>query len=401
MRIQNRKFSKSLLTVLTAICALAVANLYYDQVLLIDISKYFLVSTSTSGLLVTSIQIGYTIGLLLLVPLGDMISRRTLILSGLTFSAIFIFLITIISSFYLIVVVGFFLGLSTFFAQVIIPFVSSHTPAEKRSSRVSHLLTGIFLGVLFGRVFGGFVGQFLGWKAVHQFAAAIMLIAAFYLYFTLPDDQTEKEKSYKKTMGSLLPLLKQEKVLRETIIFGTSAFCVFNIFWVSLSFILGNAPYHYGSAVVGTFGFIGIAGTLAAGFSGKLADSKKVDVWNILALSIMLVSFLVLGIGWNRIFVLIFVTFILDIGSRMNTTINQGRNYRLNSQNHSRYSSLYMVFYYLGGSLGSLIGVYVYHTFGVMGIVLAGCIIFCAVYAYFLISRIHARRSILPLHGYR
>ncbi|OAA84829.1 MFS transporter [Clostridium ljungdahlii] len=393
MQIKNRQFSKSLLIILTAVCAVAVANLYYDQVLLFNIAKYFSVSIATSGLLVTAIQIGYTIGLFLLVPLGDMFSRRILILSGLVFSAIFIFLITIVSSFYPAVVIGFFLGLSTFFAQVIIPFVSSHTPAETRSARVGHLLTGIFLGVLFGRVFGGFIGQFLGWKAVHEIAAVILLIAAIYLYFTLPDDQTEKAKSYKKIMGSLLPLLKQEKVLRETILFGTSAFCVFNIFWVSLSFILENAPYYYGSVVVGAFGFIGIAGTLAAGFSGKLADSKKVDLWNILALSIMLISFLVLGAGWTQIIVLILVTFILDVGSRMNTTINQGRNYKLNPQNHSRYSSLYMVFYYLGGSLGSLIGANVYHAFGVIGIVLVSCAIFCVVYVYFLISRIHARKS--------
>lgn len=194
MQIKNRQFSKSLLIILTAVCAVAVANLYYDQILLFNLAKYFSVSIVTSGLLVTAIQIGYTIGLFLLVPLGDRFSRRILILSGLVFSAIFIFLITIISSFYLAVVIGFFLGLSTFFAQVIIPFVSSHTPAETRSARVGHLLTGIFLGVLFGRVFGGFIGQFLGWKAVHEIAAAILLIAAIYLYFTLPDDQTEKAK---------------------------------------------------------------------------------------------------------------------------------------------------------------------------------------------------------------
>ena len=393
MQIKNRQFSKSLLFVLTAVCAIGVANLYYDQVLLINIARYFSVSIATSGLLVTAIQIGYTLGLFLLVPLGDRFSRRTLILSGLVLSVAFNFLITVTSSFYLLAVIDFLLGLSSVFAQVIVPFVSSHTPTETRSVRVGYLLTGIFLGVLFGRVFGGFIGQFWGWKAVHRIAAVILLIATIYLYCTLPDDQTEKEKSYKKIMSSLLPLLKQEKTLRETIVFGTSAFCAFNIFWVSLSFILGSAPYHYGSAVVGAFGFIGIAGTLAAGFSGKLADSKKVDLWNILALSIMLVSFLVLGIGWNQIIVLILVTFILDVGSRMNTTINQGRNYRLNPQNHSRYSSLYMVFYYLGGALGSLIGANTYHAFGVTGIVLVSCVIFCAVYIYYLISRIYARKS--------
>lgn len=85
-------------------------------------------------------------------------------------------------------------------------------------------MTGIFLGVLFGRVFGGFIGQFWGWEAVHEIAAVILLIATIYLYFTLPDDQTEKEKSYKEIMSSLLPLLKHEKTLRETIVLGTSAF---------------------------------------------------------------------------------------------------------------------------------------------------------------------------------
>ncbi|VBB07213.1 Hypothetical protein LUCI_2457 [Lucifera butyrica] len=392
MQIKDR-FSKPLLSILTIVCAVAVANLYYDQVLLASISKYFSVSGSYSGLLVTTVQIGYTIGLLLLVPLGDRFNRRVLIISSLVCSAVFIYLMTIMPTFNLVILVGFFLGLSTVSAQLIIPFVSSNMLAEKRSVIVGHLLTGIFLGVLYGRVFGGFIGQFMGWKAVHEIAAAILLIFAIYLYCTLPNDKVIKEKSYKKIISSLIPLLKKERVLRETIVFGTAAFCSFNIFWVSLSFILGNSPYHYGSAVVGTFGFIGIAGALAAGFSGKLTDSKRVDLWNILAISIMLVSFLALGACWNQIVVLIIITFILDIGSRMNTTINQGRIYKLNPQNHSRLNSLYMVFYYWGGSWGSFLGTNAYHLFGAVGIVLVSCLIFSLVYIYYLTSRIIARRN--------
>jgi predicted MFS family arabinose efflux permease len=384
--LKTNNFSKQLLIVLTIICAIGVANLYYDQVLLTNISKSFSVSASLSGVLITAIQIGYTIGLLLIVPLGDRYSRKMLIILSIICSAVLLYLMTLVSSFNLIVIIGFLMGLSTVSAQLIIPFVSSNMASEKRGAIVGHLLTGVFLGVLLGRVFGGVIGQLLGWKSVHEIAAIILLIFAVYLYYALPNDIIEKENSYKKIILSLPPLLKREKVLRETIVFGAAAFCAFNIFWVSLSFILENPPYHYGSAMVGIFGFLGVAGALAAGFTGKLTNSKKVGLWNIFALSIMFISFLVLGIGWSKFIILILITFTLDVGSRMNMSLNQGRLYKLNPQNHSRLNSLYMVGYYLGGSLGSWLGTYVYHLFGVMGIMIVSCVVLLLAYCYCLIT---------------
>lgn len=385
-RLRTKNFSKQLLIILTIICSIAVANLYYDQVLLTNISKDFSVSASLSGVLITAIQVGYTLGLLFIVPLGDRYSRKILIILSIIGSAILLYLMTLASSFNLIIIIGFLMGLSTVSAQLIIPFVSSNMPSEKRGAIVGHLLTGVFLGVLLGRVFGGVIGQLLGWRAVHEVAAIILLVLAVYLYYALPNDNIKKESSYKNIILSLPPLLKKEKVLRETIVFGAAAFCAFNIFWVSLSFILGNYPYHYGSAMVGMFGFLGVAGALAAGFTGKLVNSKKVGLWNIFALTIMFVSFLLLGIGWANFGILILVTFTLDVGSRMNMSLNQGRIYKLNPQNHSRLNSLYMVGYYLGGSLGSWLGTSVYHSFGVVGITILSCVVLLLAYTYYLIT---------------
>lgn len=383
---KTKKFSNKLIILLTIICAIVVANLYYDQVLLISISKDFSVSISSTGTLITAIQIGYTVGLFFIVPLGDRYSRRLLIILSLVFSALLLFLMTLVHSFYIIVVIGFLMGLSSVSAQLIIPFVSSNISSEKRGVIVGHLLTGVFLGVLLGRVFGGVIGELFGWRAVHEIAAVVILLFSAYLYYVLPSDTVAKENTYKDIILSLPPLLKKEKVLIETIVFGASAFCAFNIFWVSLSLILENNPYNYGSSIVGAFGFLGMAGALAAGFAGKLTNSKKVTSWNLFALAIMFVSFLILGIGWSKLVILIVVTFTLDIGSRMNMSINQGRIYKLNPQNHSRLNSLYMVGYYLGGSLGSLISTNVYHLFGAMGIMLASCVVLFLAYAYYLIT---------------
>lgn len=384
--LKNKIFSNKLLLILSIICAIIVANLYYDQVLLTNISNDFFVPTSSSGKLITAIQIGYTIGLLFIVPLGDRYSRKHLIILSIICSAVLLYLMTLASTFNLIVIIGFFMGLSSVSAQLIIPFVSSNISSEKRGVIVGHLLTGVFLGVLLGRVLGGVIGQLFGWRGVHEFAAIVLLIFAVYLYYSLPSDNVKKESSYKNIILSLPPLLKKETVLRETIVFGAAAFCAFNIFWVSLSFILEGSPYNYGSAIVGLFGFLGVAGALAAGFSGKLTNSKNVSLWNLLALAIMFISFLILGMGWSKLIIMIFITFILDVGSRMNMSLNQGRIYKLSLQNHSRLNSLYMVGYYLGGSLGSWISTYVYHSFGVKGITMASCTILLLAYIYYLIT---------------
>ncbi|ERK31885.1 MFS transporter [Clostridium intestinale] len=384
--IKNKNFSKKLLFILSIVCASIVANLYYDQVLLTSISKDFLVPASLSGKLVTAIQIGYTLGLLFIVPLGDRYSRKILIILSILCSAILLYLMTLVPTFNLIVFVGFFMGLASVSAQLIIPFVSSNLSSEKRGVIVGHLLTGVFLGVLLGRVFGGVIGQMFGWRAVHEIASIVLLIFAAYLYYALPKDNVKKEKSYKNIIFSLPPLLKKEKVLRETIVFGAAAFCAFNIFWVSLSFILEGSPYNYGSAVVGLFGFLGIAGALAAGFTGKLTNSKHVSLWNIFALAVMFISFMLLGIGWSKLIIIVLVTFTLDVGSRMNMSLNQGRIYKLNPQNHSRLNSLYMVGYYLGGSLGSWISTYVYHSYNVLGITIASCSVLLLAYIYYLVT---------------
>lgn len=384
--LENKNFSNKLLLILSIICAIIVANLYYDQVLLTNISNDFFIPASSSGKLVTAIQMGYTMGLLFIVPLGDRYSRKLLVILSIICSAILLYLMTLVSTFNLIVIVGFFMGISSVSAQLIIPFVSSNISSEKRGIIVGHLLTGVFLGVLLGRVLGGVLGQLIGWRGVHEFAAIVLLIFSAYLFYSLPKDNVEKESSYKNIILSLPPLLKKEKVLRETIVFGAAAFCAFNIFWVSLSFILESSPYNYGSAIVGLFGFLGIAGALAAGFSGKLTNSKKVSLWNLFALAIMFISFLILGIGWSKLIIIILVTFTLDVGSRMNMSLNQGRIYKLSLQNHSRLNSLYMVGYYLGGSLGSWISTSVYHSFGVIGITIASCSVLLIACVYYLIT---------------
>lgn len=221
---------------------LAVANLYYDQVLLLSIAYGLQISSSQVGLLTTFIQVGYMMGLLFIVPLGDFFNRRKVILVGVLLLSVFMFSIVFITNYYLLLMNGFCLGVCTVSAQIIIPFVSSHTDSKYRSQHIGPLLTGVFLGVLFGRVVGGFLGQFLGRHIIHMMLAGIILINEMLLYFILPNDNTLKLSAYKSVMLSLFHVLKNERLLYEIIFLGMMGFCVFNIFWVSLPFILQVNP---------------------------------------------------------------------------------------------------------------------------------------------------------------
>ncbi|QWU14067.1 Predicted arabinose efflux permease, MFS family [Paenibacillus sophorae] len=390
-------FPVTLQWLLTAICALAVANLYYDQVLLSDIANSYHVPQNASGLLFTMMQVGYTLGLLFIVPLGDRFDRRKLIVASLLLSAFWLAVMTIAPSYSLLLVAALGLGLSTVAAQLIIPYVSSNMDSEKKGAVTGRLLTGVFLGVLVGRVAGGWIGQMFDWRTVHWLAAGILLLSAVYVFVKLPEDSAKKQDSYTKIMLSMIPLLREEPVLRETIFFGAAAFAAFNVFWVPLSFILSGAPYHFGNGVAGSFGIIGIAGALAAGFAGRLSDGIHARGWNVAALLTMLFSFVLLGMGWYHLSVLIAVTFVLDVGSRMNMTLNQGRISRLNPGHHSRLNSLYMVGYYLGGSFGSWVGTAAYHYGQVSGMIVVGCLLLTLPVVFFLASLRNHRR--LPVNA--
>ncbi|KRM06187.1 major facilitator transporter [Liquorilactobacillus ghanensis DSM 18630] len=353
---------------LTFVCALAVANLYYDQVLLTKIIIKFNVSAAQGGALITVIQVGYTLGLLLIVPLGDKFDRKKLVVASMCLAAGWLVAMTLTNSFFILKIFGFLLGLSTVSAQLLIPFVAANANKSNTGEVTGKLLLGVFLGVLIGRVLGGWLGQIFSWRIIHWMVSLLLIICAILVSVIVPIDKTEKQKSYAQILKSLPQLIRKEFVVRETMIFGAAAFAAFNIFWVPLTFILTNSPYHFDSGVVGTFGLIGIAGAFAAGFSGRLADRPNSKKWNIVALGVMLFSFILLKFTWSNLFGLIIVTFLLDIGSRMNMTLNQGRIYHLAPKLHSRLNSLYMVSYYFGGSLGSWLGSFAYQNWGVMGL---------------------------------
>lgn len=387
---QNQPFqlSKWLTLVMAIACGLSVANLYYSQPLLADIGRSFSVSENQIGFFITLIQIGYTSGLLLVVPLGDKLNRRTLIISSLILVGIALAIIATAPTITILSIAGFVMGITAVAPQLIIPYAAAMAPENERGKIVGNVLTGLFIGVLLARTIGGWVGAFYGWRIMHWIAAVLMVTLAFVMKQILPPDHTPKEKiSYVLLLRSLWGLLRTQSVLRETTIFGAMAFSAFSAFWVTLVFFLETPPYHYGSQIAGLFGLVGVGGALAATYTGKLADKKNSRRWSGLALTIMLVSFILMWTIGQWMPGLIFSVFLLDIGARMNMTLNQARIYNLNPELRNRLNTVYMLGYYSGGALGSWIGINIWTLAGWNGVcAMAFCMILFALFIYGIYS---------------
>lgn len=350
----------------------AVASNYYAQPLLDSIAKEYGVSYASVGIIVTVAQIGYGVGLLLLVPLGDKLEKRNLIcimtlisasgllISGLSPSLPFLLLGTGITALFSVV------------TQLLVPFGAQLARPEMRGRVVGVLMSGLLMGILLGRTVSGGLSAFGSWRIVYFVAAVFMSIVALLLWKLLPQHRNEKRVSYAELLLSVGRLFAKEPVLRSRSVMGALSFAVFTLFWTPLSFLLSAPPYEYSDAIIGLFGLTGAAGALAAGWAGRLADKGRSNLAIVLGLVMMLASWIPLGFSSVSVLALITGVIFLDLAAQLIHVSNINSVIKLHPEHRNRLNSGYMTAYFAGGATGSFLAAIIYEDYGWTGITLAG-----------------------------
>ncbi|HEY1247688.1 MAG TPA: MFS transporter [Nitrososphaera sp.] len=355
--IKSTVLTNRLILIMAIACGIGIANLYYLQPLLAEIEHDLAVSVDQIGFVATLSQLGYAAGLLLIVPLGDGTNQRTLIITMLCAATVSLMAMALAQTIIFLAVASFAVGFTSIIPPLVIPFASKLAPSTVRGRTIGSIMSGLLIGMLLARIVSGFVGAYLGWRAMYWIAGAMTLILAGALRFLLPADRAHKrEMKYAHLLYSLSTIVRCEPVLQELIVFGFLAFGAFSAFWVTLSFFLASSPYHYGSDVVGLFSLAGIAGVLIASSIGRFADHRGARRTNGVALTIALLSFILLWFTGQWMISLSTSVILLDLGIQANNIACQTRMSHLNATERSRLNAAYSIFYYLGGSIGSLLG---------------------------------------------
>lgn len=337
-------------------CGLVVANIYYNQPLLAEIGRSYNVHDSTASILATVTQVGYTIGLLFAVPLGDKMERKKLILFKLSFAAIAMAASALSPSFAMLLFTGLLTGIFSAVPQLLLPLAAQLAGEHQRGRVVGKVMSGLLIGILLSRTISGYVGAHFGWRIMFGAGAIIMVLLCFVLWRILPDSRPTYEGSYAGLMRSLVTLTRQLRPLQKSAITGACMFAAFSVFWTTLVFFLEAPPYHYGSDVVGLFGLIGACGALAAPLAGKSADKRGPQFTLRLGILTVLASFVILATGAYHLWVLVVGVIILDVGMQVTHISNQSRIFSLLPEARSRINTVYMTSAFIGGSVGSVAG---------------------------------------------
>ncbi|SAL76092.1 major facilitator transporter [Caballeronia arvi] len=367
-------YSRATLWLLATIAGVSVANIYFNQPLLDDFRASFPESAWLIGAVPASTQLGYALGMLVLAPLGDRFDRRLLILLQLAALGVSLVVAASAPTLAVLIAASLAIGIVSTIAQQAVPFSAELAPAAERGHAVGMVMSGLLLGILLARTVSGFVAQYFGWRAVFGASVIATVALAAIVIARLPKSRPTSTLSYGKLLGSIWHLAVESAALREAALTGGALFAAFSIFWSVLTLLLAGAPFHMGPQAAGLFGIVGAAGALAAPLAGKSADKRGPRAVISLCIGLVALSFVVFAFSATSLVGLVIGVIVLDVGVQAAQISNQSRIYALKPEARSRVNTVYMVAYFIGGSLGSAAASLAWHAMGWIGVCLAGLV---------------------------
>ena len=355
-------------------CGAIVANIYYAQPIIELIAPDIGLTSTMASLIVSLTQIGYALGLFFLVPLGDLLeNRRLMILTSLVAIA------SLLGAAFtdqpnVFLLVSLLVGFSSVSVQVLIPLAAHLTPEASRGRVVGGIMGGLLLGILLARPVSSVVADHFGWRAMFMGAAGLMAAISIILAFTVPKRQPDHSASYGQLLASLGTLLRQQPLLRQRAFYQACLFATFSLFWTAVPLELAR-NHGLSQSEIALFALVGAIGAIAAPIAGRLADAGHTRIASLLAMLFASLSFLpafvhplysVIGLAVTGV--------LLNFCVQMNMVLGQRTIYALDAKSRGRLNALYMTSIFIGGAFGSSIASAIYEHGGWSWVVIVGSV---------------------------
>ncbi|MCQ2107391.1 MAG: MFS transporter [Fibrobacter sp.] len=378
---------RSLTLMLAVMAGVSVANIYYCQPLLNMIRQDMAVSEFYVNLMPVLTQVGYALGLLFIVPLGDMINRRRIVLVNFSLLIFGLMAIYAAPNVHLLLVGSFVTGVCSVTPQIFMPMVSLFSKPEEKELKTGMVLSGLLTGILASRVCSGLVGEWLGWRAMFLIAAAMMLVSTMVVYKALPNVPVTYRGTFFSMLKSIGELFVKFPKARVYSIRSGFAFGSFLALWACLAFRMKQAPFYQDSKTVGLLGLCGIAGALTASRIGKYIARYGVERFSNGGVALMISAWAMFYFGGSSYVAIIAGIIAIDIGMQFIQLGNQSSVMRLYPEATSRMNTIFMTTYFVGGSLGTFLAGSFWTLWGWNGTVLAGVSLALASFMTTLITK--------------
>ncbi|MFS8100557.1 MFS transporter [Lentzea alba] len=382
--------TRGMLWLLAVACGVAVGNVYFPQAITPLVAEGLRIPVDQAALVVTAAQIGYACGIFLLVPLGDRLPYRPLIATLFTITGLGLAVAGFAPSFGPLFAAGVAVGVATVIAPIIGPMVAGMVAPDRRGAASGTMLAGSIGGMLLARTFSGVLGEWLDWRAPYLVAAGLAFVMAVALWRALPVTEPHTRQSYPDLLLEPLRLLKKEPELRRSCLYQAMTFGAFSAVWGSVALLLTGPAYGLGAQAVGLLALVNAVTMVATPIAGRVVDRRGSDPVNLVCLLAVIASAGVLAFGAaggvGGLVALVLGTLVLDVAMQCGMVANSIRMYALSDTHRGRLNTAYMTCAYVGGAVGSWLGVQAYVRFGWRGV--CGLVALMAV-----IALIHLVRS--------
>ena len=373
----GRELSRAITLLFAIACGLSVANIYFAQPLLDAMAHDFGIDPAAIGIVVTLTQAGYAVGLMLIVPLGDLWDRRRLIVGQTMLSAIALVVVGTASNAAMLLGGMVLVGLLAVVVQVLVALAATLAAPAERGRAIGTVTSGVVSGILLARFVSGTLADIAGWRTVYLVSAALMLVMAALLARVLPRQQPKAiaGSSYVQLLRSTAALFAQEPILRERALFALLIFANLNVFWTSVVLPLSAPPLSLSHTMIGLLGIAGVAGALAARNAGRLADLGWAQRTTGLSLMLMLAAWVPIACLHTSLWLLVAGVLMLDLALQAVHVTNQSLIIAARPEAASRLVGGYMVFYSVGSAAGAIASTIVYAMAGWIGVCALGATI--------------------------
>lgn len=356
------------LVVLATAAGLSVANVYLAQPMLDLIARDLDVPVAGLGRVVAATQGGYALGLVLLVPLGDMVGRRALIILQCLASVAALIAVASATSAIMLLVAMAFMGFVAVVAQQLVAAAAHLATPASRGTAVGAVTSGIVVGILAARFVAGIVADAGGWRAAYAGSATLMLLISFFTASILRRDAVPvRQRSYGKLLRAIPALYLKDPALRIRGMIALLFFGAFSSLWTPLVLPLSAPPYDYTHSQVGMVGLVGLAGVLAASRAGKLADRGLGERVSTGALVLLVLSWIPIALLPHSLPLLLFGILLLDLAVQAVHVSNQSAIVARYPDAGSSLIAGYMIFYSIGSAAGALLATAAYARWGWAG----------------------------------
>ena len=354
---------RNFVALMIASAFIVAGGIHYQTPMLAAIAAEFQADAAATGWIPTLSFGGMLVGSLFLVPLGDRIDKRRLVLCKIVVLTLAQALMAAAPSIAVLAAGSLVSGICSSLMQSFIAITAETAHPNHRGRAMGTLMMAMFSGILFARIAGGLIATHIGWRYSYMLSAGMLLLIVPVLWARLPNTRPTSQASYRGLLWSIYQLLRTQGGIRRASAIQFMFGICYGGFWAVVAPMLA-VLHSVGPAGTGFMGIPGAAGIFVARPAGRWMDRAGVMPVVLTGICSMLAAWVAMGFGVWSIAAVVIGAMLLDCGLRTAMVANQTLVNSAVPDSRARANTLFGMHVWSGNAVGAFLTSWTFAHFG-------------------------------------